>query len=68
MADAIAMPSGLEEGGGRASTGGGEANSQLLRLVARACVAPLLAPRRAPARYAAAGTPMPPPAPEDRGS
>ena len=50
MADAIAMPSGLEESGGRASTGGGEANSQLLRLVARACVAPLLAPRRAPAR------------------
>ena len=38
MEDAIAMPSGLEEGGGRASTGGGEANSQLLRLVARACV------------------------------
>ena len=50
MADAIAMPSGLEQDGGRASTGGGEANSQLLRLVARACVAPLLAPRRAPAR------------------
>ena len=51
MADAIAMPSGLEQDGGRASTGGGEANSQLLRLVARACVAPLLAPRRAPARW-----------------